>query len=96
MKDIRRRVKVTSDHILNGKANRATRCPVALAMNELVSPARTLVSLSRIDVLDENGVLLERYSVTRSARAFIKRFDKAELGNPQTFIFTGRKMVEEV
>lgn len=80
-------VNVTQEHIDNGVPRTCSRCPIALAVEELF-PDRRVTVTDDIAIARKGAGLWTRYSMPRSAHDFIAKFDTDVLPNASAKPFT--------
>jgi len=80
-------IKVTQEHIDSGITNSCYKCPIALAVNELVKPSGILVgaSVNTLSIRYFKNDKLNTFLTPRSAQRFIKRFDRKLSVKPFNF-----------
>jgi hypothetical protein len=77
-------VRVTADHIEQGKASDCVACPVALAVTEAI-PGLAAVAVDQMEVTAWIAWETWRAATPGIARKFIKRFDDCEAVKPVEF-----------
>jgi len=64
-------IKVQKKHIKLGKRGDFARCPIALAIKDVVIPETVVTLVGKVNFMNSGRV----FELPRSARRFIRRFD---------------------